>query len=119
LPYLQILARQQQTAACGTSVIRPDSVESRARLSLCLHLFLHPSHQRDTAHRPIGTGRLRVRRRFEYWGEQIGRLRDQSDRHFGARRQNSSLQPRVGVETVMKMLSLPVVRQLIAEEQEV
>ena len=32
-------------------------------------LFLHPSHQRDTAHRPTGTGRLRVRRRFGYWGE--------------------------------------------------
>jgi NAD dependent epimerase/dehydratase family len=46
-------------------------------------LFLYPSHQRDTAHRPIGTGRLRVRRRFGYWGEQIGHLRDQSGQHFG------------------------------------
>jgi hypothetical protein len=63
--------------------------------ALCL-LFLHPSHQRDTAHRPIGTGRLRARRRFGYWGEQIGYLRDQSGHHFGARRQNSSLQSRVG-----------------------
>ena len=29
-------------------------------------------------------------------------LRDQSGHHFGARRQNSSLQPRVGVETAME-----------------
>jgi hypothetical protein len=65
-------------------------------------LFLYPSHQRDTAHRPIGTGRLRVRRRFGYWGEQIGHLRDQSGQHLGARRQNSSLQPRFSVETAME-----------------
>jgi hypothetical protein len=41
------------------------------------YAFLHPSHQADTAHRPIGTVRLRWRRRFGYWGEQIGHLRDQ------------------------------------------
>jgi hypothetical protein len=40
------------------------------------------------------TGRLRARRRFGYWGEQIGHLRgrhlrSQSGHHFGARRQNS------------------------------
>ena len=29
-------------------------------------------------------------------------LRDQSGHHFGARRQNSSLQPRVGLETAME-----------------
>jgi hypothetical protein len=73
--HLQILARQQQTAACGTSVIRSE-IRSRAELNCALPLFLHPSHQRDTAHRPIGTGRLHLRRRFGYWGEQIGRLRD-------------------------------------------
>jgi hypothetical protein len=67
-------------------------------------------------HRPIGTGRLRARRRFGYWGEQIGRLRDQSSHHFGARRQNSSLQQRVGVETAMENVE-PVVRRLIAKEQ--
>jgi hypothetical protein len=67
-----------------------------------LPLFLHPSHQRDTAHRPIGTGQLRARRRFGYWGGQIGHLRDQSGHHFGVRRQNSTLQPRVGVETAME-----------------
>jgi len=33
------------------------------------------------------------------------------------RRQNSSLQPRVGLEMAMETLSLPVVRRLIAEEQ--
>jgi hypothetical protein len=65
--------------------------------ALCLHLFLHPSHQR-----PIGTGRLRARRRFGYWGEQIGHLRDQSGHHFGARRPNSSLRPRVGLGTAME-----------------
>ena len=31
-----------------------------------------PSRQRDTAHRPIRTGRPHARRRFGYWGEQIG-----------------------------------------------
>jgi len=80
------------------SVIRSE-IRSRAELDCALPLFLYPSHQRDTAHRPIGTGRLRARRRFGYWREQIGHLRDQSGHHFGARRQNSSLRPRVGVET--------------------
>jgi len=79
-----------------------DPFWSRAELNCALHLFLHPSYQRDTAHRPIGTGRLRARRRFGYWGGQIGHLRDQSGHHFGARRQSSSLQQRVGVETVME-----------------
>ena len=78
------------------SVIRSE-IQSRAELNCALPLFLHPSHQRDTAHRTIGTGRLRVRRRFGYWGEQIGHLRDQSGHHFGARRQNSSRRRRVGV----------------------
>ena len=41
--------------------------------------------KRGTAHSPIGTGRLRARRRFGYGGEQIGHLRDQSGRHVGAR----------------------------------
>ena len=57
------------------SVIRSE-IRSTAELNCALPLFLHPSHQRDTAHRPIGTGRLRARRRFGYWGEQIGHLRD-------------------------------------------
>ena len=57
--------------------------------------YLHPSHQRDTAHRPIGTGRQGARRRLGYRGEQTGHLRDWSGHHFRARRQNSSLQPRV------------------------
>jgi hypothetical protein len=52
-----------------------------------------------------------------YWREQIGHLRDQSGHHFGARRQNSSLQLRVGLETLWKTLSLLVVRRLIAKEQ--
>jgi len=42
-----------------------------------------PRRRSDTAHRPIGTGRLCARRRFGYWGEQIGHLRGH---HFGARR---------------------------------
>jgi hypothetical protein len=75
--------------ALEASVIRSE-IRSRAELNCDLPLFLHPSQQRDTAHRPIGTGRLRVRRRFGYWGEQIGHLRDQSGHHFGARRQNSN-----------------------------
>jgi hypothetical protein len=83
------------------SVIRSE-IRSRAELNCALPLFLHPSHQRDTAHRPIDTGRLRARRRFGYWGEQIGHLLDQSGHHFGARRQNSSLQPRVSVGTAME-----------------
>jgi hypothetical protein len=51
------------------SVIRSE-IRSRAELNcaLPLPLFLHPSHQRDTAHRPIGTGWLRTRRRFGYRG---------------------------------------------------
>ena len=65
------------------SVIRSE-IRSRAELNCALHLFLHPSYQRDTAHRPIGTGRLRARRRFGYWGEQIRHLRAQSGHHFGA-----------------------------------
>jgi hypothetical protein len=83
------------------SVIR-SGIRSRAELNCALPLFLHPSHQRDTADRPIGTGRLCARRGFGYWGEQIGHLRDRSGHHFGARRQNSSLQLRVGVETAME-----------------
>ena len=67
-------------------VIRSE-IRSRAELNCALPLFLHPSHRRDTAHRPIGTGQLRARGRFGYWGEQIGHLRDQSGHHFGARRQ--------------------------------
>src|SRR3981189_3591132 len=87
-------------------------IRSRAELNCDLLLFLHPSHQRDTAHRPIGTGRLR----FGYWREQIGHLRDQSGHHFGARRQNSSPQPRVGVETAIENVESTVVRRLIAKE---
>src|ERR1700681_3740349 len=34
-----------------TSVIRSE-IRSRAELNCALPLFLHPSHQRDTAHRP-------------------------------------------------------------------
>jgi hypothetical protein len=89
--------------------------ELRAEFNCALPLFLHPSHQRDTANRPIGTGGLRARRRFGYWGEQIGHLRDQSGHHFGARRQNSS--QRVGVETAMENVESTVVRRLIAKEQ--
>jgi len=91
------------------SVIRSE-IRSRAELNCALPLFLHPSHQRDTAHRPIGTGRLRARRGFGYWGEQIGHLRDRSGHHFGARRQNSSLQPRVSVETAMAVGSTQAAR---------
>src|ERR1700731_16000 len=79
------------------SVIRSE-IRSRAELAV----VSAPPHQRNTAHRPIGIGRLRTRRRFGYWGEQIGHLRDQSGHHFGTRRQNSTLQPRVGVETAME-----------------
>jgi hypothetical protein len=57
------------------SVIRSE-IRSTAELNCALPLFLHPSHQRDTAHRPIDIGPLRARRRFGYWGEQIGHLRD-------------------------------------------
>jgi hypothetical protein len=98
------------------TVIRSES-RSRAELNCALPWVLRPSHQRDTADRPVGAGRLRARRRFGYWGEQIGRLRGQSSHHFGARRQKSSPQQRVGVETAMETLSLPVVRRLIAEER--
>src|ERR1700730_7300743 len=83
------------------SVIRSE-IRSTAELNCALPLFLHPSHQRDTAHRPIDIGPLRARRRFGYWGEQIGHLRDRSGHHFGARRQNSSLQPLAGVERAME-----------------
>jgi hypothetical protein len=57
------------------SVIRSE-IRSTAELNCALPLFLHPSHQRDTAHRTIDIGPLRARRRFGYWGEQIGHLRD-------------------------------------------
>ena len=50
----------------------------------------------------LATGPLCARRRFGYWGEQIGHLRDRTGHHFGARRQNSSLRPRIGVETAME-----------------
>jgi len=79
-------------------VIRSE-IRSRAELNCALPLFLHLHTNGITAHRPIGIGRRRTRRRFGYWDEQIGHLRDQSGHHFGTRRQNSSLQPRVGVET--------------------
>src|SRR6266481_8580545 len=49
------------------SLIRSE-IRSRAELNCALPLFLHPSRQRDTAHRSIGTGRRRARRRFGYWG---------------------------------------------------
>jgi hypothetical protein len=74
----------------GTSVILSE-IGSRAELNCALPLFQHPSLQRDIAHRPIGTGRLRARRRFGYWGEQIGHLRDWSGYHFGARRRLGSI----------------------------
>jgi Flp pilus assembly protein TadD len=41
-------------------------------------------------------------------GGEAAFLRGQSGHHFGTRRQNSSLQPRGGVETAMDTLSLPV-----------
>jgi hypothetical protein len=94
------------------SVVRSE-IRSRAELNCALPLFLQPSHQRDTAHRPIGTGRLHARRRFGYWGEQIGHLRDQSGHHFGARRQTSNLQPRVGYRNIKSTDR----RRLIAKEQ--
>jgi hypothetical protein len=56
----------------------------------------------DSRYRLLNDGGVHVRRRFGYWGEQIGHLRDQSGHHFGTRRQNSSLQPRVGLETAME-----------------
>jgi hypothetical protein len=68
-------------------VIRSE-IRSRAELNCALPLFLHPSHQRDTAHRPIGTGRLRALRRFGYWGDQIGHLRD-SGANYVAQRSES------------------------------
>src|ERR1700676_4725 len=83
------------------SVVRSE-IRSRAKLDCALPLFLHLHTNGITAHRPIGIGRQRTRRRFGYWDEQIGHLRDQSGHHFGTRRQNSSLQPRVGVETAME-----------------
>jgi opacity protein-like surface antigen len=72
-------------------------VESRAKMRAAVSV---PPRQPNTAYRPIGIGRLRTCRRFGYWDEQIGHLRDQSGHHFGTRRQNSSLQPRVGIENV-------------------
>jgi hypothetical protein len=59
------------TGSGKASVIRSE-IRSRAERNCALPLFLHPSHQRDTAHRPIGTGRLRARRRFGYRGDQNG-----------------------------------------------
>ena len=46
-----------------------------------------------TAHSAIGTGRLCARRRFGYWGEQIGHLRDQSGQ-FDTLRRNLARLPR-------------------------
>src|SRR2546423_6331479 len=54
------------------SVIRSE-IQSSAELKSRFAFVSAPSRQRDTAHRPIGTGRLRARRRFGYWREQIGR----------------------------------------------
>src|SRR5205807_3165588 len=71
--------------AWKVSVIRSE-IRSRAELNCALPLFLHPSHQRATAHRPVGTGRLRARRRFGYWGKQIG----QSARRIVSRAGNPS-----------------------------
>jgi hypothetical protein len=69
---------------------------------------MHPSHQRDTAHTPIGTGRLRARRRFGYWSEQFGHIRDQSGRHFGARR------PPRAIAQGLKPVRLVAIENLIA-----
>jgi hypothetical protein len=52
-------------------VIRPENQSSEELKSRFAFVFA-PSRQRDTAHRPIRTGRPRARRRFGYWGEQIG-----------------------------------------------
>jgi hypothetical protein len=38
-------------------VIRSE-IRSRAQVNCAFALFLHPSYQRDTARRPIGTGRV-------------------------------------------------------------
>src|SRR5258705_9099491 len=65
------------------SVLKFGREPSLAALCFCF-CTLHTKP--DTAHGPIGTGRPRARRRFGYWGEQIGHLRDQSGHHFGAGR---------------------------------
>lgn len=61
---------------CGSHYENGRSIYRRPQLlkksvGCALPLFPHP-HQRDTARGPIGTGRLCARRRFGYWGEQIG-----------------------------------------------
>ena len=76
-------------------------IRSRAELNCALPLFLH-LHTNEIPRTDPGIGRLRARRRFGYWDEQIGHLRDRSGHHLGTRRQNSSLQPRVGVETAIE-----------------
>jgi hypothetical protein len=75
----------------------PSSAELKSRFAF----VSAPSRQRDTAHGLIGTGRLRARRRFGYWGEQIGYLRGQRGHHFVARRQELE-QPRVSIGTAME-----------------
>ena len=91
------------------SVIR-SKIRSRVELNwLCLcFCTLHTNEipRTDT----LVQGRLRARRGFGYWSEQIGHLRDRSGHHFGTRRQNSSLQPRVGVETTMAIGSTQAAR---------
>jgi hypothetical protein len=81
--------------AWKASVIRSE-IRSRAARNCALPLFLHSSHQRDTAHRPVGTGRPRARRRFGYWGEQIGHPCDQRGHHLGTRRPGLDAAPSVG-----------------------
>src|ERR1700716_1030471 len=86
-----------------TTVIRSD-IRSRAELNCALLAFVSApfTPTRYRAQTRWYRSRLRARRRFGYWGKQIGHLRDQSGHHFEARRQNLSLQPRVGAGTAME-----------------
>jgi hypothetical protein len=75
------------------SVIRSE-IRSRAQLNSTLPLFLH-LHTNELPRKDPLVKVDYVRVVDLDIGEQIGHLRDQSGHHFRARRQNSSLQPRV------------------------
>jgi hypothetical protein len=87
--------------AWKSSVIRSE-IRSRAELDRAFAFVCArstPTRYRAQTHWHRSTS---VRRRFGYCGEQIGHLRDQGGLHFGARRQNLSLQPRVGLKVLVR-----------------
>src|SRR5229473_5766997 len=97
------------------SVIRSE-IQSSAELKSRFAFVSAPSRQRDTAHRSIGTGRRRARRRFGYWGEQIGQSARSEWSPF--RSAPAEFEPATaGLKQLWKTLSLPVVRRPIAKEQ--